>query len=77
MTEDRLLTAREAAEALGLSLAGLWRGVAAGRLPCPVYPLPKSPRWRASELLAAVEATRALPREQMACRRATKVAGAA
>jgi predicted DNA-binding transcriptional regulator AlpA len=77
MDNDRLLTAREAAEAVGLSLAGLWRGVAAGRLPCPVYPLPKSPRWRASELLAAVEATRALPREQMARRRATKVAGAA
>jgi predicted DNA-binding transcriptional regulator AlpA len=72
MAEDRLLTAREAAEAVGLSLAGLWRGVAAGRLPCPVYPLPKSPRWRASELLVALEATRALPREQMARRRAAK-----
>jgi predicted DNA-binding transcriptional regulator AlpA len=77
MDNDRLLTAREAAEAVGLSLAGLWRGVAAGRLPCPVYPLPKSPRWRASELLAAVEATRALPREAAARRRSAKMADAA
>jgi predicted DNA-binding transcriptional regulator AlpA len=73
MTYDPLLPAREAAEEVGLSLAGFWRAVARGRLPAPVYPSPKSPRWRASELRAALEATRALPREAMARRRAAKL----
>jgi predicted DNA-binding transcriptional regulator AlpA len=77
MNPDHFLTAREAAEKVGLSIAAFWRGVAAGRLPSPVYPAPKAPRWRASELVAALEATRALPREQMARRRAAKLRGAA
>jgi predicted DNA-binding transcriptional regulator AlpA len=77
MTDDPLLSAHEAAETVALSLAGFWRGVASGRLPAPVYPAPRAPRWRRSELLAALEATRALPREAMAQRRAAKLAGRA
>jgi len=77
MTPDPFLTAPEAAESVGLSIAAFWRGVASGRLPAPVYPAPKAPRWRRSELLAALEATRALPREAMAARRAAKLAGRA
>lgn len=77
MTPDPFLTAPEAAESVGLSIAAFWRGVASGRLPAPVYPAPKAPRWRRSELLAALEATRALPREAMAQRRAAKLAGRA
>jgi predicted DNA-binding transcriptional regulator AlpA len=77
MTHDPFLTAPEAAEAVGLSIAAFWRGVASGRLPSPVYPAPKAPRWRRSELLTALEATRALPREAMAQRRAAKLAGRA
>jgi predicted DNA-binding transcriptional regulator AlpA len=76
MAHDPLLPARDAADEVGLSLAGFWRAVAAGRLPAPVYPAPKSPRWRASELRAALEQTRALPREAMARRRAAKLGAA-
>lgn len=70
---DPLLTAPAAAEVVGISLAGLWRGVATGRFPAPVYPAARAPRWRRSELLAALEATRAIPRDQMALRRAAKL----
>jgi predicted DNA-binding transcriptional regulator AlpA len=73
VTYDPLLPAREAADEVGLSLAGFWRAVAAGRLPAPVYPSSKSPRWRASELRAALEQTRALPREALARRRSAKL----
>lgn len=69
-----LLTAERAAEAVGLSLAALWRAVAAGRLPAPVYPAPRAPRWYRHELHAALEATRATPREAMAARRLAKLA---
>jgi predicted DNA-binding transcriptional regulator AlpA len=69
---DQFLSPREAAERLGISLASFWRQVARGALPEPLYPSPKTPRWRLAELVAAVEETRALPREQMARRRAAK-----
>lgn len=71
---SELLTAERAAEAVGLSLAALWRAVAAGRLPAPVYPAPKAPRWYRHELHTALEATRALPREAMAARRSARLA---
>lgn len=71
---SELLTAEQAAEALGLSLAALWRGVAGDRLPMPVYPAPRAPRWYRHELHAALEATRAKPREAMAARRSAKLA---
>jgi len=59
-----------AADAVGLSVPAFWKAVASGRLPAPVYPAPRAPRWRVSELLAALEKTRALPRDAMASRRA-------
>ena len=68
-----LLTAREGAAEARLSLAAFWRAVAARRLPRPLYPLPRAPRWRRSELRAALEATRALPAEAKAARRATRL----
>jgi len=71
---DEMLRAPDAAEAVGLSIAAFWRGVASGRLPAPLYPAPKAPRWRYSELMAALEKTRALPREAMAARRRAKLA---
>jgi predicted DNA-binding transcriptional regulator AlpA len=71
---DPPLTAREAAAAVGLSLAAFWRAVAADRLPSPVYPLPRAPRWFASELRAALNALRQKPTEAMAGRRAAHLA---
>ncbi len=69
-----LLTAEQAADLMGLSLAAVWRAVAADRLPAPVYPAPRAPRWYRHELHAALEATRQKPREAMAARRSAKLA---
>ena len=69
-----LVEAKIAAEAVGLSLAAFWRAVAAGRLPQPVYPAARAPRWYRNELHAALETTRALPREAMTARRDAKLA---
>ena len=74
--DDALLTATEAAKLLSLSRAALWTAVARGDLPPPFYPLPRAPRWSRNELLAAVAERRALPREQMARRRAARAATA-
>jgi len=71
-----LLTAEQSADVLGLSLAALWRAVAADRLPLPVYPASRAPRWYRHELHAALEVTRAKPREAMAARRTAKLAAA-
>jgi predicted DNA-binding transcriptional regulator AlpA len=74
MSDECLLDARESAGVVGVCLSGFWRAVAQGRLPPPVYPLPKAPRWFPSELRAAVEATRALPAQQKLKRRAARLA---
>ena len=71
---DPPLTAREAAAQAGLSVPAFWRGVGAGRLPKPVYPAPRAPRWFPSELRAALEVTRTLPAEAKAARRAARLA---
>jgi predicted DNA-binding transcriptional regulator AlpA len=71
--DDPLLSAREGAAEVHLSLAAFWRAVAARRLPPPLYPLPRAPRWRRSELRAALDATRALPAEAKAARRAARL----
>jgi predicted DNA-binding transcriptional regulator AlpA len=66
---DPLLTAEEAATEVHLSLAAFWRSVQAGRLPRPLYPASRAPRWRRSELHTALDRTRALPAVQKASRR--------
>ena len=68
------LDAKSSALTVGLSLAGFWRAVRHGRLPSPVYPLPKAPRWYPSELRAASMKTRALPANQAAARSAARKA---
>ena len=57
--DDPLLTAAESAAKSGRALSTFWRDVRAGRLPPAYYVTPRSPRWRRSELRAAVEACRA------------------
>ena len=71
---DPPLTAKEAAAAVGLSYAAFWRAVAADRLPSPVYPLPRAPRWFGSELRVALDALRQKPNEAKAERRAALLA---
>lgn len=60
---DPLLTAAEAAAETGRALSTFWRDVKRGTLPPAYYVTPRSPRWRMSELRAAVEAA---PRAPMA-----------
>ena len=73
---DPLLTADQAAVETGLSLPGFWRAVAEKRLPAPFYPASRAPRWRLSELRAALEATRMLPCDAKGARRQRKLAEA-
>jgi hypothetical protein len=47
--------------------------VASGRLPNPVYPQPRAPRWFDNELHQAVLATRMKPSEAKAARRTAKI----
>jgi predicted DNA-binding transcriptional regulator AlpA len=57
--DDPLLTAAEAAAERGQALSTFWRDVRAGRVP-PAYRVsPRCPRWRRSELRAALETCRA------------------
>ena len=70
---DPLLSADEAAAEAGCSLPTFWRGVSDGRFPNPFYPAPRAPRWRRSEILAALEATRMKPSEAMNKRRLARI----
>jgi predicted DNA-binding transcriptional regulator AlpA len=70
-----LLTARDAARTVGLSIPAFWKGVKDERLPKPVYPMPRAPRWFEDELFAAVEQTRASPTEAKAARMGRRTAG--
>jgi len=63
LAPDPLLTAEEAAAETGRALSTFWRDVKRGNLPPAYYVTPRSPRWRMSELRAAVEAA---PRAPMA-----------
>ncbi len=70
---DRLLTVAQSAGWTGLSRAAFWRAVRDGRLPAPVYPAPRAPRWFLSELRAAIEGLRQMPAQAMAARRAARL----
>lgn len=54
LTDDPLLNAHESAAEAGIAVATWWKWVRLGRFPQPLYPLPKSPRWRRSEVRAAI-----------------------
>ena len=54
--DDPLLTAGEGAAETGRALSTFWRDVKRGTLPSPIYLNPRMPRWRRSELRAAVDA---------------------
>jgi predicted DNA-binding transcriptional regulator AlpA len=57
--DDPLLTAAEGAVERAQGLSTFWRDVASGRVPPAYYVSPRCPRWRRSELRAAVNACRA------------------
>lgn len=62
LAADPLLTAAEAAAETGRALSTFWRDVKRGTLPAARYVTPRAPRWRLSELRAAVEAAPRAPR---------------
>ena len=57
--EDRLLPARDAAHELGICVSLFWRLNKNGEVPPAIYVTAKTPRWRRSELYAAMDARRA------------------
>ena len=69
----KLLEVKEAAAEVRLSIPGFWKQVRSGRLPKPLYPAPRCPRWVLGELRAALLATRCLPRDAMAARRQARL----
>jgi predicted DNA-binding transcriptional regulator AlpA len=71
---NALLTARDAAAYVRLSLPAFWKNVASGWLPSPCYPAPRAPRWRRAELDKALEARRSSPTDAKAARRMAKLA---
>lgn len=76
MSEVELLTAKLAAAFLGITEQALYQNVAKGWLPRPVYPAARAPRWIKSELIAALEQSRARPSDNLARRRAARLAAA-
>lgn len=73
----RLLTAADLAGMFGVHVATVWNMVKEGRIPAPIYPAARAPRWIASEVMAALEATRALPSEAKARRMSRRSAAQA
>jgi predicted DNA-binding transcriptional regulator AlpA len=57
--DDPLLTAAEAAAERRQAISTFWRDVKRGLLPPAIYVSPRCPRWRRSEIRAALEACRA------------------
>lgn len=54
LAADPLLNAEEAAAEAGVALSTWWKWVKLGRFPAPAYPLPRCPRWRRSDVRAAL-----------------------
>ena len=57
--EDPLLTAKESSKELNICVSQFWKMVAQSKLPKPYYITNKLPRWKRSELRAAIEVTTA------------------
>ncbi len=73
-TSELPIPAEQARKIAGLSKPAFWRAVADKRLPAPVYPAPRAPRWYPSEIKARLEETRKLPVEAKAERRGLRIA---
>jgi predicted DNA-binding transcriptional regulator AlpA len=58
-SDYHLLSVRDAAHELGICVSLFWRLVKTDDLPRPIYVTKKAPRWRRSELHAAIDARRA------------------
>jgi predicted DNA-binding transcriptional regulator AlpA len=70
----RYIDVRAVAARLDISVPSVWRGVALKRLPSPSYPTPGAARWDVEDLDRAMAAAKALPRDNLARRRAARLA---
>ena len=59
--DDPLLKATEAAVETGRAVSTFWRDVRDGILPPPYYVMPKTPRWRRSDLRSVIDASPRAP----------------
>jgi predicted DNA-binding transcriptional regulator AlpA len=72
-TIEPLLSAVDLAEYLAVTVPGVYLAIKNGRLPPPVYPLSRSPRWHRSEVDTFLEKTRTTPTQARADRRQAKL----
>jgi predicted DNA-binding transcriptional regulator AlpA len=70
---EPLVTLKQVAAYVGLTEPGVYNAIKAGRLPMPVYPLPRAPRWRLSEIDKLLERTRTSPTLARAERRQARL----
>jgi len=74
MSDNELLTAKQAAAFLGITKPTLYAAIAAGRLPRAVYPTPRSPRWIKGDLIATLRSTQQSPTESNVARHQARMA---
>lgn len=72
-TIEPLMALVDLVEYLNITPAGVYLAIKAGRIPPPVYPLSRSPRWRRSEVDALLEKTRTSPTQARADRRQARI----
>jgi excisionase family DNA binding protein len=72
-TIEPLMSAVDLAEYLAVTVPGVYLAIKNGRLPPPMYPLSRSPRWRRSEVDAFLEKTRTSPTQARADRRQKRI----
>ena len=70
---ERLLNNRQAAALLGIAVPTFYAMLKARELPPAYYVRPYTPRWKASELLAAVERSRGYPDQMKGHARSAKI----
>lgn len=54
-TDFRLLNVSQVMALVGISRATVYKRVAAGQFPAPIYPAPNCPRWRSDTLQAWID----------------------
>ena len=75
--DSPLLTAKQLAVRYKISVQSVWRAVGEKRFPDPIYVAPRSPRWIAAEVDAALASHRRSPKEAKAARRTLRPAPSA
>jgi hypothetical protein len=66
---EPLMSPDDLAKYLNVTTVAVYLAIKAGRIPPPIYPLLRSPRWRRTEVDAFLEKTRATPTQARVARR--------